>query len=86
MALLKEDGRLDIERINQLPYEEYMNVMGDLTQEQIEEYLSKMPLNEPEEPVKITMVDYTLEEYIERNGVVIFDDLLKKTKENHGLK
>lgn len=28
MALLKEDGRLDIERINQLPYEEYMNVMG----------------------------------------------------------
>ncbi len=44
MALLKEDGRLDIERINQLPYEEHMNVMRDLTQEQIEEYLSKMPL------------------------------------------
>ncbi len=44
-----------------------------------------MPLNEPEGPVKVTMVDYTLEE-IERNGVVIFDDLLKKIKENHGLK
>lgn len=28
MALLKENGRLDIERIHQLPYEEYMNVMG----------------------------------------------------------
>lgn len=45
-----------------------------------------MPLNEPEEPVKVTMVDYTLEEDIERNGVVIFDDLLKKIKENYGLK
>jgi hypothetical protein len=28
MALLKEDGSLDIERINQLPIEEYMEEIG----------------------------------------------------------
>lgn len=85
MALLKEDSSLDIERINHLPYEEYLNVMGDLTQEQFEEYLSKMPLNESEEPVKATMVDYTLEEDIERHGAVIFDDFLNKMKKKYDL-
>ena len=29
MTFLKEDGSLDIERINKLPLEEYMNAMGD---------------------------------------------------------
>ena len=43
MALLKEDGSLDIERINNLPLEEYMEAMGDLTEEQIKEYNSKLP-------------------------------------------
>ena len=30
MALLKEDGSLDIERINALPLEEYKEVIGSL--------------------------------------------------------
>ena len=34
MVLLKKDGSLDIERINSLPLEEYMDVIGDLTEEQ----------------------------------------------------
>ena len=51
MALLKEDGSLDIERINNLPYEEYMEEMGTLTQEQVKEYISKLPINESVEPV-----------------------------------
>ena len=41
MALLKEDGSLDIERINKLSLEEYMHEMGTLTQEQVNEYVSK---------------------------------------------
>ena len=45
MALLKEDGSLDIERINKLPLEEYMEEMGTLTQEQVKEYISKLPIN-----------------------------------------
>ena len=84
MALLKEDGSLNIEWINKLPYEEYMNAMGNLTQEQVEEYLSKSPINESQEPVKVTIVDYTLEEDIKRNGAVVFEDLLNKIKKNYG--
>ena len=45
MALLKEDGSLDVERIDKLPLEEYMNAMGDLTQGQVKEYISKSPIN-----------------------------------------
>lgn len=57
MALLKEDGSLDIERINKLPIEEYMDVVGDLTEEQYEEYLSKLPINESKEPIRVIKVD-----------------------------
>ena len=41
MALLKEDGTLDIERINQLPIEDYMKEVGNFTNEQRKEYYSK---------------------------------------------
>lgn len=46
MALLKEDGSLDIERINKLPREERMKEIGSFTREQFHEYISKIPLNE----------------------------------------
>ena len=62
MALLKEDGSLDIERINKLPIEEYMEVIGELTETQYEEYLSKIPLNESKETTKAVLVDYLMEE------------------------
>lgn len=57
MTYLKEDGSLNIKRINQLPIEEYMDVMGDLTEEQYKEYLSKLPVNESNEPIRVIMVD-----------------------------
>jgi hypothetical protein len=62
MAFLKEDGSLDIERINSLPLREYMDAMGDLTQEQVQEYLSKLPINESDEPMVATKVDWPIEE------------------------
>ena len=46
MAFLKEDGSLDIERINNLPREERMREIGSFTREQFQEYLSKTPINE----------------------------------------
>ena len=46
MALLKEDGSLDIERINKLPLEEHMKEIGALTKEQFKQYVSTIPLNE----------------------------------------
>ncbi len=57
MKYLKEDGSLDIKRINQLPIEEYMNVVGDLTEEQYEEYLSKLPIIESNEPIRVIKVN-----------------------------
>ena len=39
MALLKEDGSLDAERINQLPLEEYKEEIGTLTEEQYKKNL-----------------------------------------------
>ena len=73
MVFLKEDGSLDIERINKLPLEEYMDMMGDLTQKQVREYVTKLPINESKEPMKAVIVDYTLEEEIERGGVIAED-------------
>lgn len=62
MALLKEDGSLDIERINKLPIEEYMEVIGELTETQYKEYLSKIPLKESKETTKAVLVNYLMEE------------------------
>jgi hypothetical protein len=84
--LLKEDGSLDIERINKLPIEEYMEEIGNFTNEQRKEYYSKSPINESKEPARSVVVDYTLEEDIERNGSVLLDDLLNKMKKKYGIK
>jgi len=70
MALLKEDGSLDIERINNLPFEEYMNTMGDLTQEQVKEYLSKLPINESNEPMRAIKVDSTFDMGVNADVVI----------------
>lgn len=63
MALLKEDGSLDIERINKLSIKEYMEEIGDLTDEQYNEYLSKLPVNESNEPMQAITVDFPIEKY-----------------------
>ena len=61
MALLKEDGSLDIEHINKLSLEEYMHEMGTLTQEQVKEYTSKLPINESCEPMQAVSVNYSID-------------------------
>ena len=73
MALLKEDGSLDVEHINKLPLEEYMDTIGDLSEEQYEEYLSKLPINESNEPIRVIKVD--------RPMGVNADDVINKIKE-----
>lgn len=79
MIPLKDDGTLDVERINELPIEEYMDVIGDLTEEQYEYYQSKTPLDEESGPVKA--VDfYPLEEVIERGIGVDIEEYLNKWK------
>ena len=82
MVLLKEDGSLDIERINKLPIEEWMDAIGDLTQEQYEYYLSKTPMNESHEPTKAIIVEYDFDD--ERSGVdadELINELMKRCRE-----
>lgn len=79
MALLKEDGSLDIERINKLPLNEFMDQMGDLTQEQVEEYISCLPITENNEPLQAIVVN-SIEEYGEDA-----DEFLNEMREKNGL-
>ena len=76
MAILKEDGSLDIERINNLPLEEYEEEIGTLTEEQYKEYVSKLPINESNEPMRAVVVDYTLEEELKRGSVVDAEEFI----------
>ena len=58
-----------------------MDVIGGLTEEQYKEYLSNLPVNEAKEPVRAIVVDYTLEEELER-GSVLAEDLINKLRKN----
>lgn len=66
---INEDGSLNIERINKLPLEEYIDIIGDFTEEQSKEYISKIPINESNEPIRMVHVDYGLDD--ERSGIDI---------------
>ena len=66
--------------MNSLPLEEWMDEMGDLTQEQVEEYLSKLPINESNEHVRAIEVDYTLEEELKRCNMVDIEDFLNNQR------
>lgn len=63
MVFLKEDGSLDIERINKLPLEEYWDMMGCLTEEQVMEYNRNLSINENRGSIKVIVADRPLEEY-----------------------
>lgn len=66
---LKEDGSLDVERINNLPQKEYSHVICHLTHEQFEEYYSKLPLKESQGTVKPIMVEDS-KAYLKELGAV----------------
>ena len=61
MALLKEDGNLDIEWINNLPLEEHLNVVARLTPKQYREYCAKQPTNECGNSQPLCYVDKPME-------------------------
>lgn len=81
---LKEDGSLDIERINNLPFEEYMDAIGELTEEQFNEYRSKLPVNESKEPMRAIRVNFS----IENKGVpaeLVIEDLKRKYQKRNDI-
>lgn len=62
MEYIKEDGSLDVERIDSLPLDEYTKIIGKLTQELLDDYFSKQPLNESKGTTRPIYVDYPMEE------------------------
>ena len=77
MALLKENGRLDIERIQKLPYQEYIHEISNFSNEQYDEYVSTIPVNESQDTVLPIVVD-DIEEYIRNGGYVRAWDVINK--------
>ena len=66
MALLKEDVSLDVERIRKLPNEEKRRIMSKFTREQMDEYFSKIPINEANEPITPVKVNYSMADLLAR--------------------
>lgn len=82
MAILKEDGSLDIERIDQLPLEAHMRQVGTFTPEQFREYVSTIPLTESEEYPKAIRVNYSLEDELSR-GCVLAKDFINNLRQKY---
>ena len=78
MAFLKEDGSLDIERINKLPIKEHMKAIGSLTREQFEQYISTIPINESKDYPRAIRVDVV-------DGVDA-NEFMNKMREKYGKK
>lgn len=85
MTLLKEDGSLDVERINQLPIEQYEDVLAQLSEERFEEYLSKNSINENHGPIRINYIEGEMDEYMTGRGCMKAEDAITKIKEKYGL-
>lgn len=66
---LKEDGRLNIERINKQPVEEHMRMLGNLTDSHWDYYLSVLPINEGYVCPRNILVDYGFDD--KRSGIDI---------------
>ena len=79
MVYLKEDGSLDIERINNLPVEEYMKVISALSDEQCKYYDTMTPVNEKRPLSQGLVVDYGFDD--PRSGVEIKEYLRKMRRE-----
>ena len=63
MAFFKEDGSLDVEKINRLSLEERFDAIGSLTTKQLQEYLSKQPINETKNYPRYIRVDKPMEQW-----------------------
>ena len=55
--------------------------MGSLTEAQVNEYLSVLPINESNEPVQAVEVEYTLRDELEQGAVIASDYIKNKVRE-----
>lgn len=82
MIPLNENGSLDIESINKLPIEVYINIIGNMSNQQYREYLASTSINENRnqtKAVRFHSVKYIIEQGIGEDAV----DFLNKMKETY---
>ena len=79
MVYLKEDGSLDIDRIDKLPIKEYVKVIGDMTMEQYREYTSKadMTLAQYEEYISKLQINER-KEHLEEDDFYSLNEVLER--------
>ena len=83
MIPLKEDGTVDVEKIDNLSSEEYLHVLENMTQEQYRYYSDHGPINKGgNAPTKAIKVNYTLEEAIEKGIIVDATEHIKKLRDS----
>lgn len=83
MALLKEDGSLDVERINHLPLEEYKKEIFSLTSKQYEELIDnscKGLIMEKQQLVQAMQSTQSLQEELESGNVFRIEDVINNMK------
>lgn len=54
---------MDVEKINRLSLEERFDAIGSLTKKQLQEYLSKQPINESKNYPRYIRVDKPMEQW-----------------------
>lgn len=62
MIFLKEDGSLDVEQMLSLPLEEFIDVVGDMSQDQWDEFITKSEPYMTEGPIVPIVDDRPIEE------------------------
>lgn len=67
MIPLKEDGSPDVEFINKLPHDDYVDIISSMTTEQLEYYWAETPSEDNDSPVIPIKVDYGFDD--PRSGV-----------------
>lgn len=85
MALLKEDGSLDIERINTLPLDEYKKEIFSLSSEQYHEFMSngcRGIIKKNQKPVQPILVKRSLQEELESGNVFRIEDVINNIQKN----
>ena len=78
MVPLKEDGSLDMELLNKLPFDDYLEAVGSFSYQQLQEYMSKLPEDRPDEPMIAHKVDFDFDD--PRSGVDADKYLAQKKK------
>lgn len=85
MVFLKEDGNLDIERIDKLTIKEHMEMIEELTFSQYDEYVSTFPINEGQQHTECVDIGSTIDDEL-KNGAVVFKDFINKKRKLYGKK